>query len=169
MINLRTIYGKKIFDRKASYRNTQYIPFLAGLVLDIIIALAIIRIFDVRWDYAFIKVYGVLLLYGILKYIFSSSIDLLNYRLVIKDAMASEIQHYLRVFKDNTNWDEVGTYDDVLLEAAFDETVADDLMVLAAINYGTIVGAMSLSPQFEGRCYKLFSKIAPEFIRDDEK
>jgi len=46
-------------------------------------------------------------------------IDFLNYRLAIKPAMASEIRHYLNVFNNNVNWVEVGTYDDLLLKAAF--------------------------------------------------
>jgi len=168
MINLRAIYGNKIFDRKASYRNARYIPFVAGLVLDFLIALTIVRVFDVKWNYAFIKVYGVLLLYGGLKYVFSSSIDFLNYRLVIKNAIASEIKHYLRVFKTTVNWDEVGTYDDFLLEAAFNKTLSGELRVLAAINYGTIVDTIALSPHFENRCYKLFCQIAPDFVKDKE-
>ena len=118
MINLRGIYGNKIFDRKASYRNARYIPLVAGLMLDIVIAFAIIRVFDINWDYAFIKVYGILLLYGILKHVFLSSIDFINYRLAIKDAVSSEIRHYLSVFNTNVKWDEIGTYDDFLIESA---------------------------------------------------
>ncbi|MCX5886143.1 MAG: hypothetical protein NT096_09580 [Proteobacteria bacterium] len=168
MINLRAMYGNKIFDRKVSYRNAQYIPYIASLSLDIIIAWAIVRIFDVRWDYAFIKVYAILLLYEILKYIFSSSIDFLNYKLTIKSAMSSEIRHYLNLFNNSVNWDEVGTYDDFLLEVAFNETLSTDLRVLAAINYGTIVDAMSLSPHFENRSYKLFYQIVPDYIKSGD-
>lgn len=165
MINLRRVYGNALFDRKVSYRNGRYIPFAASLLLDILIGWAIVRVFDVNWNYAFIKVYAILLLYGILKHIFSSLIDFLNYRLAIKPAMVSEIRHYLKVFGSNVNWDEVGTYDDFLLEAAFNETLSTDLRVLAAINYGTIVDAMSLNPHFEDRSYKLFCKIGPDYIR----
>jgi hypothetical protein len=78
--------------------------------------------------------------------------------------MVSEIRHYLKVFGSNVNWDEVGTYDDFLLESAFNETLSTDLRVLAAINYGTIVDAISLSPHFENRSYKLFCQIVPDYI-----
>lgn len=165
MINLKSIYGNKIFDRKASYKNARYIPFFTGIFLDIVIAWAIVRVFDISWDYAFIKVYAILLLYGILKYIFSSFMGFLNYRFAVKPALASEIKHYINVFKNNVNWNEVGTYDDLLLEAAFDETSSTDMRVLAAINYGTVVDAMSLDPNFENRSYKLFCELVPDFIK----
>src|SRR5437870_4234660 len=74
--------------------------------------------------------------------------------------------HFLSVFKTKVNWDEVGTYDDFLLEAAFNETLSGDLRVLLAINYGTIVDTMTLSPHFENRCYKLFCQIAPDCVKD---
>jgi hypothetical protein len=169
MINLRAIYGDKLFDRKSSYRNARYIPFLASLMLDIVIAFGIIRIFDVNWNYAFIKVYGIVLLYGVLKYVLSTSIDFLNYRVAIKDALSSEIRHYLSALSINVEWDEIGTYDDFLLESAFNETLPGDLRVLAAINYGVISDAVSIIPHFENRCYKLFCKIVPEFLLDHEK
>ena len=111
MINLKAVYGDKIFDRKASYRNARYIPFMGSLLLDFILAWVIIRIFHVDWEYAFIKVYGILLLFGVLKYAFTSMVDGLNYRLAVKDAMAAEMKHYLSVFNHNINWHEVGTYE----------------------------------------------------------
>jgi len=149
MINRRAIYGNKLFDRKASYKNARYIPFVADVLLDLILAWAIVRVFRVGWDYAFVKVYMILLLYGVLKYIFTSTVDALNYRLAVKNVMTDEMKHYLTVFNRNVNWDEVGTYDDFLLEAAFNETLPIDLRVLAGINYGTVLDAMALSPHFE--------------------
>ena len=169
MINLRNVYGDKIFDRKASYRNARYIPFMGSLLLDFILAWIIIRIFHVDWEYAFFKVYGILLLSGVLKYAFTSMVDGLNYRLAVKDAMAAEMKHYLSVFNHNVNWHEVGTYDDFLLEAAFNEALPTDLRVLAGINYGTVVDTMALSPRFENRSYRLFSQIAPDYVENDEK
>ena len=169
MINLKAIYGKKIFDRKAAYRNVRYIPFLAGLFLDLATAGTIVWVFDVKWEYAFIKVYGILVIFDVLKYIISSSIDFLNYKLFIKDAMASEIKHYLSVFNSSINWHDIGTYDDFLLEVSFNKTLTDDLRVLAAINYGVVVGTMRLSAQFENRCYSLFNQIAPDFIPRHER
>jgi hypothetical protein len=164
MINLKGIYGNKIFDRKASYRNARYIPFIANILLDLILAWVIVYVFDIDWDYAFVKVYLILLLFGVLKYIFTSIFDAINYRLTLKNAMSKEMHHYLTVFDSNVNWDEIGTYDDFLLEAAFNETHPTNLRVLAAINYGVVADAMRLSPHFENRLYKLFCKIVPDYI-----
>jgi hypothetical protein len=169
MINLRSIYGSKIFDRKTSYKNVRFIPFVTSILLDIAIAWAIAWAFEISWNYAFIKVYVLLLVYGILKYIISSIVGSLNYRVTIKPALASEIKHYINVFKSNISWDEVGTYDDLLLEAAFDETSSPDMRILAAINYGTIVDAMSLDPHFENRSYKLFCEIVPQVIKSNSQ
>ncbi len=169
MINLRNVYGDKIFDRKASYRNARYIPFMGSLLLDFILAWVITRVFQIDWEYAFIKVYGILLLFGFMKYAFSSMVDGLNYRLAVKDDMAAEMKHYLSVFNRNVNWHDVGTYDDFLLEAAFNQALPTDLRVLAGINYGTVVDTMALSPRFENRSYRLFSQIAPGYVGNDEK
>jgi len=169
MIILKNIYGNKIFNRKASYRNARYIPFVADLLLDLILAWALVRIFDVGWDYAFVKVYAILLLYGVFNYIFTSMVDALNYRLAIKNVMAEEMKHYLTVFNRNFNWNEVSTYDDFFLEAAFHDTLPTDLRVLAAINYGAVMEINSLSSKFESRSYRLFSQIAPDYILNDEK
>ena len=169
MINLRAVYGNNIFDRKASYRNARYIPFVASLLLDLMLAWAIVRIFHVDWEYSFVKVYAILLLYGVLKYVFTSMIDAVNYRLAVKNAVAAEMKHYLSVFNRNVNWREVGTYDDFLLEAAFNQALSTDLRVLAGIKYGTVVDTMALSPRFENRSYRLFSQIAPDYVEKDEK
>jgi hypothetical protein len=169
MINLRNVYGNKIFDRKASYRNAPYIPFLGSLLLDIILSWVVIRTFQVDWEYAFIKVYAILLLFGVLKYSFTSMVDSLNYQFTVKDAMAAEMKHYLSVFNQNVDWHEVGTYDDFLLEAAFNQALPTDLRVLAGINYGTVLDTMAVSPRFENRSYRLFSQIAPDYVRNDEE
>lgn len=168
MINLANVYGDKIFDRKKSYKNARYIPFVGSLLLDVILAWVIIRIFRVNWEYAFIKVYGILLLFSILEYAFTAMIDVLNYRFTVKDAIAAEMKHYLPVFNRNVNWHEIGTYDDYLLEAAFSQALPTDLRVLAGINYGTVVQTTALSPRFENRAYRLFSQIAPDYIRNGE-
>lgn len=81
MTSLKAVYGNKLFDRKTAYANARYIPFVASCLIDIVIALSIISIFDVHWEYAFLKVYGLLLLCGALKYIFSS---LIVYRLCFR-------------------------------------------------------------------------------------
>lgn len=170
MINLRDIYGNKILDRKKIYRNVRYIPPLSNLFFNMVIAWIIVELFPVTWDYAFIKVYAILLLIGFSNHIFFSLIDFLNYRLTIKQAIASEMRHYLSLFKNNVNWNEVGTYDDFLLEAAFNKSLSADLRVLAAINYGTITEAMFLSPhRSENRFYKIFCELFPDFITKKEQ
>ena len=103
-----------------------------SVLLDLILAWAIVRIFALDGPMLLLK-FMILLLYGVLKYIFTSTVDALNYRLAIKNAMADEMKHYLTVFNRNVNWDEVGTYDDFLLESAFNETLPTDLRVLAGL------------------------------------
>ena len=164
MVNLKAIYGEQIFDRKASYRNGAFIPFVASILIDVIIAWGIVQVFHVSWDYAFIKVYAILFLFGILKYILSYLIDLLNYKLVMKDAFQSEIRHYLRLFGGKVDWNGIATYDDFFLSAAFSKTLSPDLRVLAALNYGTIVGLVASSGRYEDRLYWLFDPIAREFL-----
>jgi hypothetical protein len=164
MINLRGIYGNKIFDRKTSYKSARYIPYIAIILLDLLLALVIVYIFAIEWDYAFIKVYLILLLFEVLKYIYTSIIDTINYRLTVKDAMSKEMNHYLTVFNSNVNWDEISTYDDFLLERAFNETQPTDLRVLAAINYGVLADTIRLIPKYENRFYRLFCEIAPKYI-----
>jgi len=83
--------------------------------------------------------------------------------------MANEMKHYLSVFNRDVNLHEVGTYDDFLLEAAFNQTLPADLRVLAGINYGTVVDTMALSPRLENRYYRLFSQIAPDYAGSDKK
>ena len=166
MIDLKATYKNKIFDRKKSFANSRYVPIVGGIVMDIVIAFAIVKIFNVNWEYAYIKVYIILCFYSFLKYIYLLSVDLLNHKLFIKNALTSEIRHYLDVFDTNVNWNEVATYDDYLLDAAFNKALSDDLRVLAAINYGTVIDTMAMNPQFENRCYKLFCEVAPEFIKN---
>ena len=168
MVNLKAIYGEQIFDRKASSRSARFIPFLSGILVDLIIAWTIVRVFHVSWDYAVIKVYAILCLFGILKYILSYLIDLLNYKLVMKDAFQSEIRHYLRLFGGKVDWNGIATYDDFLLSAAFSKTLSPDLRVLAALNYGTIVGLVASSGRYEDRLYAVFDPIAREFLGSRE-
>ncbi len=169
MINLRNVYGDKIFNRKIAYRKSQYIPFIANLILDAIVAIFIIWIFGINWEYAFLKVFGTLQIYGVLKLIYEFLFDFINYRLFLKKAIASEIRHYLGVFNINLNWNEVDTYDDLLLESAFNEKLPLELRILAGINYGTVIDAMSMSRKYENRCFKLFCDIAPDFRRNDAR
>ncbi len=169
MINLQKIYGDRIFNRKAAYRKAQYIPFIYGFMIDMVVAFAIIWFFEIEWNYAFIKVYGILLCYDLLKYIFSSFSDYLNYKLWLRKAIASEIRHYLEIFSGNVNWREIATYDDFLLECTFNENLANDLRVLAAINYGAVANAMLSTQNFENRCHKVFSAVAPEFIQSRQR
>jgi hypothetical protein len=95
-------------------------------------------------------------------------IDVVNYRLVLKSVMASEIRHYLNVFKKKDNWHEVGTYDDFLIEAAFNENLSVNMRVLAAMNYGTIASMMSFIPRFEDRLYRVFCEIVPDYLTSKE-
>ena len=116
MVNLKAIYGEQAFDRKTSYRNVRFIPLLSGVLVDFLIAWAIVRFFLLAGTTLSFKVYAILCLFGILRHILSYFIDLVNYKLVIKKTFESEIRHYLRLFGGSVDWDEIATYDDFFLQ-----------------------------------------------------
>ncbi|CAB1084345.1 hypothetical protein D1AOALGA4SA_11870 [Olavius algarvensis Delta 1 endosymbiont] len=60
MINLRTIYGNKVFDRKKAYKNSRYALIVNAIIFDIVFTFLFVKIFDVNWDYAYIKVWAIL-------------------------------------------------------------------------------------------------------------
>jgi ABC-type multidrug transport system fused ATPase/permease subunit len=169
MIDLKEIYGSRAFDRKAAYSHAAYIPYIAEFFIDIVIALAIISVFDVHWEYAFLKVFALIYLLGFLKFVISYLINILNYKFSIKNSMILEIKHYLNLFKYNVSQSEAATYDEFLLESAFNKNLSIDLRLFAAINYGTIAALRSFDPHYDDRSYSLFSKIAPDFTPKDFK
>jgi hypothetical protein len=164
MINLKAMYGDKLFEVKKAYRNTQFIPIATGFMIDIFVAWVIVSVFDISWDLAVVKVFLILLLFGILKHIFSRLIGLLNFKLVLKKAMASEMRHYLKVFNKNVFWDRIATYDDFLLGAAYNITLDPEMRVLAGMLYGAKAAEMSITPSLENRYYEVFCEVYPEFM-----
>jgi hypothetical protein len=169
MISLAEIYGEKIFYRKKAYKNAKYIPFIAGIIFDFVLAYAIVEIFEIKWNYAFIKVYGLLLLYALVKPIVAWPIDKLNDKLFLKPAIVPEIEHYLRVFNMRLNDDNSGAYEDYLLSAAFDESQASKMQVLAAMTYAGVINIMDLNPSMDGIYYKAWCETVSKYIKDNRE
>jgi hypothetical protein len=164
---LAAVYGEKIFYRKEAYKEAKYIPFIGGIILDFGLAYAIVEIFQIKWEYAFVKVYGLLLLYDLVKFIIAWPIDKLNYKLFLKPAIVSEIEHYLRVFNMQLNDDNSGAYEDYLLSAAFDESQGSKMQVLAAMTYGTVVNTITLYPRMDGFYYNAWCEAVSKYIKDN--
>ena len=167
MLTLAQIYGDKIFYRKKAYKKSIYIPFITNVIFDFVLAYAIVEIFEIKWNYAFIKVYGLLLLYGLVKPIVAWPINKLNDKLFLKPAIISEIEHYLGVFNMQLDDDNSCTYDDYLLSAAFDESQGSKMQVLAAMTYGTVVSAITLYPRMDGVYYDAWCKAVSKYIKDN--
>ena len=65
------------------------------------------------------------------------------------------------------HWDSISTYDDYLLEAAFDKSLGKKSRVLAAMKYGMLSGQLALMTaagnySFEDRLYVVFCEIIDE-------
>ena len=169
MISLAAIYGEKLFHRKKAYKKTRYFPFIAGVIFDFALAYAIVELFEIKWSYAFIKVYGLLLLYGLLKPIIAWPIDKLNDKLFLKPAIVSEIEHYLRVFNMQLNDDNSSVYEDYLLSAAFDESQGSKMQVLAAMTYAEVVNMITLNPRMDGIYYNAWCETVSKYIKDNSE
>jgi len=167
MISLAAIYGEKLFYRKKAYKKVKYIPFIASVIFDFVLAYAIVEIFEIKWNYAFIKVYGLLFLYALLRPIIAWPIDRLNYKLFLKPAIVSEIEHYLHVFNMQLNDDNSCAYEDYLLSAAFDESQDTKMRVLAAMTYAAVVNIITLYPRMDGVFYNAWCKTISKYMKDN--
>jgi hypothetical protein len=167
MTSLAAIYGEKLFYRKKAYKKAKYIPFIAAVIFDFVLAYAIVEIFEIKWNYAFLKVYGLLLLYGLVKPMIAWPIDKLNDKLFLKPAIVSEIEHYLHVFNMQLNDDNSGAYEDYLLSAAFDESQSSKVKVLAAMTYAGVVNIITLNPRMDGIYYNAWCETVSKYIKDN--
>jgi len=165
MINLAAMYGDQIFRRKEAYKNAKILTYVFSLIIDLIVAFIIVKVFDIQWEYSILKVYAILIIFGFIKSILSWPIDWLNYILFIKEAMTSEINHYFHVFKILLHDDNSSTYDDYLLSAAFDNSIDKRLNILAAFTYAGIVNKYSTEPRMESMYYRAWIKAAEDFIK----
>ncbi len=164
---LASVYGEKIFYRKEAYNKAKYIPFIGGVILDFGLAYAIVEIFQIKWEYAFVKVYGLLFLCELVKPIIAWPIEKLNDKLFLKPAMISEINHYLRVFNVRLNDDNSGAYEDYLLSAALDESQGSKIQVLAAMIYATVVNIITLNPRMDGIYYDAWGEAVSKYFKDN--
>lgn len=167
MISLAAIYGEKLFYPKRAYKRAKYIPFIAAFIFDLVLAYAIVEIFKIKWNYAFIKVYGLLLLYGLVKPMIAWPINKLNDKLFLKPAIVSEIEHYLHVFNMQVNDDNSSAYEDYLLSAAFDESQGSKMQVLAAMTYAGVVNIITLNPRMDGIYYNAWCDTVSKFMKDN--
>jgi hypothetical protein len=131
------------------------------------VAYIIVKIFGIRWDYAVLKMYGILVLYDIARPVLMWPITKLNYSVFLKRVILSEMNHYLRVFNTTLNDDSTYTYDTYLLEAAFDETEDVKMRVLAAINYGAVVDIMSKEPKMDSIYWRVWCEALSKFTKQN--
>jgi hypothetical protein len=167
MVSLAQVYGNKLFYRKNAYKKATYIPIFSSYILDLVAAFIIVNIFEVKWEYAFLKVCGLLILLDSTKQIAVCAIDKLNYKLYLKKIIKMEVLHYLNVFSLKLNDDNSGCVEDYLLAAAFDKSLDAKMNVLAAMNYSSVVALMSINPKWDGYYYKGWLDVIYKYMEEN--
>ena len=152
---------------KRHIRKRGIFLLIASVIFDLVLAYGIVEIFEIKWNYAFIKVYGLLLLYDLLRPMIAWPIDKLNYKLFLKSAIVSEIEHYLRVFNIQLNDDNSCAYEDYLLSAAFDESQGTKMQVLAAMTYAGVINLITLNPRMGGVYYNAWCETISKYMKDN--
>jgi hypothetical protein len=150
MISLSEIYGDKIYYPKKTLPKAYIIQFILwDVFFNLLIAFAITEVFDITWDYAVLKVYSLLFAYGLLKPAISWPFELIYFYVFTRKYLASEMRHFLNVFSIPLGRDNVNTYDDFLLSAAFSSNLDANSRVLAAIQYAGVVNRIAAKPRLE--------------------
>ncbi|MBI5493281.1 MAG: hypothetical protein HY893_10170 [Deltaproteobacteria bacterium] len=168
MINLKEKYGDKIFNRKKSYRLAGYTGYMAGVVYSLFFALLIVKIFDIEWDYAVLKVFAIMLAFDFFREVMGWPLSRLHYEFFVKPVVAEEMRHYLNVLTsegikiDNHN---SATYDDFLLFSSYAPTLSPDMKVLSAFNYGIVTGLYSVNPSMDGRYYNIWCGVVADYMK----
>ena len=98
MVNLAQYYGDKLFNRNAVYKKSVYLPIAAKITVSVISVYIIIDIFNIQWEYAFLKVCSFLVCLELAKSIAVYIVNKVNYSLFLKKAVDTEVRHYLKVF-----------------------------------------------------------------------
>lgn len=160
MINLREIYGDEFFDKTTNYNPVKYIPFIAGLLIDLAIAKGIILVFNVQWEFALLKIFLLMELFGLVKQFLLLFARELNYRVFVKKAITREVTHYINVYEDSIDWGNTATFDDLLLESAFNTDLSIEHRILAAMQYGSLAMLFSTFSWFDDKFYDVYSPIA---------
>lgn len=164
MVNLEAIYGDKLFSKKP-HKSSKFIPIIADVMIDLITAYFIVEIFGIRQDYAFLKVLGVMYLFGfIIRPIVRWPFGKLNNKLFLSKAVTSEIDHYLRTFNTGLTYSNSGCYEDYLLEAAFNESLDCKMRTLAAMQYANFVTLISLVPIADRIYYNAWLKVVRKYL-----
>jgi len=163
MIDLATHYGENIFNRGKSQKIAGRVERYGTIVLELlskaILSLAVIKLLNVTMEYAFIIIFVILFVVDGVAPFVQRVLDIFNYKLFTKRAVASEIRHYLKVFGTDIDWSGVSKYDDYLYASAFNPSLSVDLRILAAINWSTVREFLRNNPQYNDRFYFLFQEI----------
>jgi hypothetical protein len=168
MINLAAYYGDTIFKRETAYNTLQIYNWVINVILDLIRAYIVVKVFEIHWDYATLKVWLIIITVGFVKGIIKSPLDWINYCIFMKKAMKSEINHYLRVYNIKLTDDNSSTYDDFTLDAAFSPELDIKLRILAAFNYGGFASVFKTNPRLESMYNRAWMETATEFIEHNE-
>jgi hypothetical protein len=150
MISLSEVYGEKIYYPERTLPKAYTLQFILWEVFfNLVIAFVLTKVFDITWDYAVLKVYGLLFAYGLVKPVISWPFEVIYFSVFTRKYLASEMRHYLRVFSIPLNRDNVSTYDDFLLSAAFSSNLDANSRVLAAMQYAGVVNRIAAKPRLE--------------------
>lgn len=79
------------------------------------------------------------------------------------------MKHYLNLFKNDVDWDDIGCYEDFLLEASFSETLSDDLKVLAGMQYTAVIAGIMINSRLDSRYYKIYNEVVWNYIPSEWK
>lgn len=167
MVNLAQYYGSKFFHRMHVYKNVGYLPVTAKIIASIISVYIIIDVFNVHWEYAFLKVCGLLVCLEMGKSAAVFIANKINYSLFVKKAVDEEVRHYLHVFNVPLTDDNSGCVEDYLLDASFNKSLEPSMNVLAAINYASVVNMMSFESQFNRYYYNAWLNAIPDYQNRD--
>lgn len=79
------------------------------------------------------------------------------------------MKHYLNLFENDVDWDDIGYYEDFLLEASFSETLSDDLKVLAGMQYTAVIAGIMINSRLDSRYYKIYNEVVWDYIPSEWK
>jgi hypothetical protein len=165
MVNLKAIYGEKLFSRKG-YKREKFIPIIANVIVVLITAYLIVEVFRIRQDYALIKLLGLIYLMSlIINPIITWPFDRLNNRLFFGKAVYSEIEHYFCTLNTRLYNENDACYEDYLLEAAFNESLDCKMRILAAMQYAKYVAFISIVPKAERVYYHAWEQVVQKYTK----
>jgi hypothetical protein len=169
VINLSEIYGDKIYYPKRTLPKAYILQFIVWEVFfNLVIAFGLTEIFNITWEYAVLKVYGLLFVYGLFKPLISWPFEFIYFNVFTRKYLASEMRHYLKVFSIPLNSDNISTYDDFLLSAAFNNNLDSNSRVLAAMQYSGVVNRIAAKPRLEKDYSKAWLSVLTELRMNNQ-